>query len=620
MKRQLASGIVLLVAALRPTFAEELVPQPPKSGKVEIFRSSELRPGMKGVAWTVFEGTQPESMPVEIIGLWKNAWGPKQDIILAKLGGKAQRTNVAGGMSGSPVYIDGKLAGAIALRMSIFSPDTICGITPIELMLEINDLDHSRPSDARTPDKAQARTQVAVPGELLAQAVAAGASPNLMRQAPLLTPIETPLTFSGFNENVLREFGPLFQQLGVSAAQGGAGSAIYATKPAAGWKDALQPGGVVAGVLVSGDMGVTGLGTVTYNDGKRILAFGHPFFNLGPVNMPMSKGEVLMVLASQFQPNKIANATEIVGELTQDRHSGIMGVLGQESGMIPVSVDVRTFGGGPTASSEKKFRFNVFVNQKWTPYLMMVTLFNTVSGVNEFMDEATYRLTGEVEMDGQPNISLTTMQASGELPMPAPMLLAGWWGDKFNRLFLNSVKTPKLKSVSVNVDLLPERRVASIENAWVASNEARPGDDLPVKVFLRPYRGERIEREFNVHIPVGLAKGDHRILLSDADTANRMQTMAGFMNHYIDLPQTVSLINQERSNNKLYVSLLQSSPTAYYDDKTMPSLPASVLNVMQAGRASNRPVITSPESATQTTAIPFDYLISGSYSLKITVK
>jgi hypothetical protein len=607
------AAILLPVAAVAfPAFAADATP--PKTGPVQIMKSSELKPGMTGTAWTVFTGSEPEAVPVEIVGLWKNAWGPKQDVIIAKLGGKAQRTNVAGGMSGSPVYVDGKLIGAIALRISVFSPDAICGITPIELMLEINDLDQSRPSDALSPDKAQPRAQAAVPGELLAQAVAAGASPNLIRQAPMLIPIETPLTFAGFHENVLREFGPLFQQLGVSAVQGGAGGAIYSTTPAPDWKDSLQPGSTVAGVLVSGDMSVTGLGTVTYNDGKRVLAFGHPFFNLGPVNMPMSKGEVLMVLASQFQPNKIANATEIVGELTQDRHSGIMGILGQQSDMIPVSVNVRS------AGSEKKFRFNVFVHQKWTPYLMMVTLFNTVSGVNDFMDEATYRLTGEVEMDGQPNLSLTTMQTSGDLTVPAPMVLAGWWADKFNRLFLNSVKTPKLKSVNVTVDLLPDRRVASIENAWVASNEVHPGDDVPVKVFLRPYRGAQIEREFQIHVPAGLAKGDHRILLSDAETANRMQTMAGAINRFIDLPQAVSLINQERSNNKLYVSLLRSSPTLYYDDKTMPSLPASVLNVMQTGRAATRPVITSPESATEQAAIPFDYVISGSYSLKITVK
>jgi len=162
--------------------------------------------------------------------------------------------------------------------------------------------------------------------------------------------------------------------------------------------------------------------------------------------------------------------------------------------------------------------------------------------------------------------------------------------------------------------------VASIENAWLATPEARPGDDVAAKVFLRPYRGESIERDFTVKIPAGLAKGEHRIMLSDADTINRMQTVAGLMNHYIDLPQTVSLINQERSNNRLYVSLLESSPTAYYEDKTLPSLPASVLNVMQASHASNHSLITTPDSASEQMSLPFDYVITGSYSLKITVK
>ena len=338
--------------------------------------------------------------------------------------------------------------------------------------------------------------------------------------------------------------------------------------------------------------------------------------------MPLSCGlpSASPGVVSAFQPNKFANATEIVGALHQDRHSGIMGVLGEETRMIPVTVAVRSIGENSAVRSEKQFRFNVFDQQKWTPYLMMLTLFNSVSGLNEFKDEATYRLSGKVDLDGGNSLSLNTMQASGEMPMPAPMLLAGWWGDKFNRLYLNAVKTPRLERVSVTVDLLPERRVASIENAWIANSEVRAGDDVPVKVFLRPYRGDRIEREFNVHIPAGLAKGDHRVLLSDADTLNHMQNMAGFLNRYMDVPETVSLINQERSNNKLYVSLVQASPTAYYDDKTMPSLPASVLNVMQAGRASNRPMITSAESALEQKSIPFDYVVSGSYTLKFTVK
>ena len=231
----------------------------------------------------------------------------------------------------------------------------------------------------------------------------------------------------------------------------------------------------MAGVLVSGDMSISGLGTVTYNDGQRVLAFGHPFFNLGPVDMPMSKGEVLMTLASQFQPNKFANATDIVGALHQDRHSGIMGVMGQESNMIPVTVNVRSFGENNSVRTNKALRFNVFVQQKWTPYLMMITLFNSISELNEFMDEATYRLSGDVELNSGPNLSLSTMQASGEMPLPAPMVLAGWWGDKFNRLYLNAVNPPSIKRVSVTVDLLPERRVASIENAWVASSRGASG-------------------------------------------------------------------------------------------------------------------------------------------------
>lgn len=614
------AALLFVAAVTLPVSAGASEPTRPKAGKAPIMKSSELKPGMQGTAWTVFTGTEPEPIPVEIIGLWKNAWGPQQDIIIAKMGGKAQRTNVAGGMSGSPVYIDGKLIGAVALRMSVFSPDAICGITPIELMLEINDFDTTRPADAKVPDQPAARNSLAVPGDLLQQVMAAGRNASIPPQA-IMTPIETPLTFSGFHDSVLKEFGPLFQQMGVTAVQGGAGGNLRGPAPAQGWQDALQPGDSVAGVLVSGDMNITGLGTVTYNDGKRVLAFGHPFFNLGPVSMPMSKGEVLMVLSSQFQPNKFANATEVVGALKQDRHSGIMGELGASADMIPVNVTVRTFADSNNSLlKEKQLTFNVFVHQKWTPYLMMVTLFNSISGLNDFADEATYRLSGEVELEGHDSLSLSTMLAPGEMPVPAPMLLAGWWGDKFNRLFLNAVKTPRLRSVNATIDLIPERRVAGIETAWTASSEVEAGADVPVKVFLRPYRGERIEREFTITLPSDLPKGDHRILLSDADTLNRIQSAAGMMNRYIDLPQTVSLINQERSNNQLYVSLVQARPTVYYEDKTMPSLPASVLNVMQAGRSASRPLVASAETAREQMTIPFDFVINGSYSLRITVK
>src|SRR5436190_11356127 len=198
MTSTLAVTYLTLAALAVPALAADAVP--PKTGPVEIMKASALKPGMMGTAWTVFTGTEPEPVPIEIIGLWKNAWGPKQDVIVGKMGGKAQRTNVAGGMSGSPVYIDGKLIGAVALRLSVFSPDAICGITPIELMLEVNELDQSRPSDARTPDKAPARASVSLPPGLLSQVVGAGAS-STFPAAPVMVPIETPLSFAGFGEN-----------------------------------------------------------------------------------------------------------------------------------------------------------------------------------------------------------------------------------------------------------------------------------------------------------------------------------------------------------------------------------------------------------------------------------
>lgn len=597
------AAVLMGLAATSFISAAETALIRPKSGKVEIMPLSEVKQGMKGTAWTVFQGTEPEAVPVEIIGISKNMWGPRQDIILGKMGGKAARTNVAKGMSGSPVYINGKLIGAVSLGLSQFSPDAICGITPIELMLEINGNDKSRPAAARTPGKAVSLNPQDGGGVVES-----------------LIPIDSPLVFSGINGDTLRDFSSIFQQMGLHAVQGSGGVLTNGSKPVAGWEHALNPGDSVATVLVDGDMGISAFGTVTYNDGKRVLAFGHPLFNLGPVDMPLAKSEVVLTLASQFQPSKMANATEIVGALRQDRHSGIMGELGATSPMIPVTLKVRSLDAKEAVLSQKDFHFNVFVHQKWTPTLMMLTLYNSISNLNDFADETTYRLNGKVEMNGPHNIGLATMQATGDMPLPAPMALALWLGDKFNRLYLNNVNTPDVKGVTMSLDLLPERRVAAIETGWVANTDVQAGDDLPVKVSVRPYRGEPIQREVIVKIPSGLAKGDHRILLSDAETLNRMQNAAGFMNRFIDVPQAVSLLNQERTNNRLYVSLVTSTPTAYYDDKTMPSMPSSVLNVIQAGRGSNRAMVTTPETASEQTSIPFDYMVTGSYSLRIHVK
>jgi hypothetical protein len=554
--------------------------------------------------------------------------GPRQDVIVAKMGGKAIQTGVAGGMSGSPVYIDGKLIGAVALRLSQFSPDAICGITPIETMLEIQDLDSSVPSDARTPDKIPAPKAASaaaeMPSELLTQLVAAGSGGSFLNSArassPMLTPIETPLVFSGFTQETLSTYDPLFRQMGITAVQGGASAGKLTAKPVSGWEQTLRPGEAISGVLVSGDMSVTGMGTVTYNDGKHVLAFGHQFFDLGPVNMPMTQSEILTVLSSSFQPNKMGNATEVVGALKQDRFTGIMGELGAEAPVVPVHVKVRALDEHEMVLKERDLNFDIFVQQKWTPFLMSATLSNSLQQMNLYADEMTYRMTGDVLMDGSPTIHVSTMIAPGELPVPLPTVLAGWWGDKFNKLFMNPVNTPKLKSVNAVVDLLPARRLMFIDNAWTPSSEVEAGTEIPVKVFLRPYRGDKIERSIMVKIPAGMPKGEHRILFTDAQTLDRSQEAALQNTRFIDIPETVSLLNQERNNNRLYVALVQSRPTYYADDKTLPDLPPSVINVLQTERTANRSLSGTPDSTQVQQSIPFDQVVVGSYSLRITVK
>lgn len=596
---------------------------PPKAGPVQLFPEESLKPGMKGVAWTVFTGDKPEPIPVEVIGIWKSAWGPKQDIIVAKLTGKASRTNVAGGMSGSPVYIDGKLVGAIALRLSVFSPDAICGITPIKLMLDINNFDKSRPAEPRTPDRIKTAGKTAalnLPDGLLSRVVSAGASASLSDKLPMMMPIATPVTFSGFSDSALQEFAPVFQQLGMMAVQGGAAGSLNSSVPAKDWRTSLQPGESIAAVLVSGDMTMTGAGTVTYNDGKHVLAFGHPMFNLGPVDMPIAKEQILTTLASSYQPTKMGNAEEVVGALQQDRHSGILGQLGATANMIPVTLHVRSFNSDDSVRKSQDFHFNVFIQQKWTPYLMMATLFNAVSNLNDFSEDATYRMNGELDLAGHEKVQISTMLAPAGLPVPTPMLLAGWWGDKFNRLFLNPVKMPDVTAVNATVDLLPERRVAQIESAWIGDSHVDAGTEVPVKVFLRPYRGERIQREIKVKIPAGLPPGEHEILFSDAGTLDKFQTIASSLNRFVDIPQTVAMLNQERSNNRLYVSIVDSEPTVYSDEKVLPNLPPSVLNVMQSGRDNSHQIVSSPQSTLEQASIPLNVVVDGKCTLKIHVK
>jgi hypothetical protein len=581
---------------------------------------------MNATAWTVFSGSQPEPVPVEIVGVMKNVWGPGQDIIMAKLGGKAARTNVAGGMSGSPVYYDGKLIGAISLRFSVFSPDAMAGITPIGLMLEINEFDRGRPLQAKLP-RANAEAAAAPDPQQVAAwtgeqtGLAAEIWNSVNAELPAdsyLTPIETPLTFAGVGNDALKVFEGYFRKAGVVATHGGAVAAGATGSSREGGAGSLNPGQAIAAVLISGDMSASGVGTVTYNDGQRVLAFGHPMFNLGPVEIPMAEADIITVLASQFSPVKVANSASVVGALRQDRHSGIMGVMGETAEMIPVHVKVRTFGDGGEVISEKDLNYNIFQNQKWTPPLMVLTLFNSMFGLNDFAEETTFRLSGKIDLDGEKYLSLETMQTTSELPIPAPLLLAGRVGDKVQQLFSNVAELPRFKQMDVTIDLLPQRRVAVVEHAWLEKTTVRAGEEVEGKVVLRPYRGEPIEKSFRIKVPVGTPQGSLRLVVSDANTLNRSQHVTAARNRLMSLSETVTLLNKEHSNHQLYISLLQPAVTAHFEDKTLPNVPLSVLNVMRP--SANRRMVLEGQSPLQQISIPFDSIVSGGQAITVHVR
>ena len=569
-----------------------------KSLDVPIMPLKDVKPGMRGIAYTVFEGTKPEPMDVEVLGILTNMSGPKGDVILIRLHGKKpEYTGVVAGMSGSPVYIDGKLVGAIAYRIGEFSKEPIGGVTPIEKMLEINALDQSPSTDyplAASNPSAPERT--AGPGSM-----------PVVNVSQYLKPIETPMVFSGFSEETIQRFAPQFAKAGIVPVMG-AGSVSDMKQP-----EPLEPGSAVGAVLVRGDMSMAATCTVTYVDPQRLLACGHPLLNFGAVEMPMTKSTVLATLPSPANAFKIATATEQVGAFVQDRHTGILGRFGEQPQMIPVTLNFHGI------SKPKSFHFEVLNNARLTPVAMMSTVYNAIQGINEYGEDTTFRVQGSINVEGYPKLSLNNMYAPADGNNPTAAAIAMALGERFNRIFDNPYERPQIDGVELNIDLVRERRWARLETARTDITEARPGDEIVVETVLRPYRGERIVRQVPIRIPTSTPRGTLRILVSDGDTLDRMRRTNGFVQRRMDLASTIAQLNKEHANSRLYVSLLEANPQAVVEDKVMPTLPLSVLNVMEGMRGTQDMVLVA-ESSVSEASTPLDYVVTGAQVITVNVR
>ena len=567
-----------------------------------IFPLSQVHRGLMGVAYTVFEGTQPEPMQVEILGVLHDAIGPGQDMILARLRGeKPEYTGVVAGMSGSPVYIDGKLLGALSYRIGQFSKEPIAGITPIESMLEL------RSSKPGAQQSSTSSANSALPSQM---GLPASAS------APDMQPMETPLVFSGFSQQTISLFADRFNALGLRPIAGMA-SSLGSASPETKQPGPLVPGSAVSAVLVEGDLNISATCTVTYVDPQQMLACGHPITQYGNVSMPMTKAEVVATLASPLNSFKIINTTETIGTITQDRASAILGRFGQTAQMVPITINIR-----PDAKTELKprsFHVQVLNNAHLTPAAVLVSVYQSLQGTNTSGDQLSYHLTGQLDIAGQTPVTLNTLIAPTE-QLPSGIAAALYINQHFASLYDNTLEQPDVRGLTLNVDVVPERRSAQLESVRLSTLEAHPGDTVTLEATITPYHTAQRVIQIPFTLPQTLTPGPLRILVSDAATLDRVALPPLFLTqHTLPVAAEIAQLNRQHSNGSIYITLLDHNAQAILQSQSLPELPLSMANVMQPLRETREMSLTG-ESVHEAASFATGFQFTGSQVLTLEIR
>ena len=571
----------------------------------ELLPLEQVRPGMLGYAYTIFAGDQVEQFDLEVLGVLPNALGPRQSIILVQLKGpKVERTGVVAGMSGSPVYLDGKLAGALSLKLGIFTKDPIAGVTPIA---DVINPPAQNSSSAAYPLPTQAGAIETAAGNLSPSSLAS--IPGPVPAGSTLQPIETPLIFSGFQSATLQQFAPQIQNYGFVAAQGG--TAV----PRA--EDAHLAAGDMAGmVLVSGDASINSACTVTSVQGDRVFLCGHPFLNLGDVQLPLARSRVVTTLSSDLASTKIVNVGSPIGTITGDHITAVTGKLGAPPAMVPLDLNLVSRAG------EKKFHFDLINHPKLTPLLVAITTFNGLTQNSVYGEGTTLHLTGDVLLHGHPPVHIENSFAPIDALIPDVMPIALTVQNIFTRLFVNTFEVPSVEHISLRVESVPGHQSFVIESAWLEKGEAAPGETLRVRVLLHPYRGTPRIEQTTVHVPDQVVRGTNlRLLVTDGETLNRASRGFAFAGGggATGLDQLIGVINRERRNDRLYVGLFAPSPTILWEDKELPNVPLSQINMID-GRPAPGTAQVLRESLASESSVPLGGPVSGIISLNLQIR
>jgi len=388
-KPVLALAILLGATFLLPNANAGGVEAAKESGRSDKYMfTDEVKPGMKGYGLTVFSETTIEKFDVEILSVLYGL-RPGTDLILARVaGGPLEKAGVIAGMSGSPIYIDGRIIGALAYSWA-FSKEAIAGITPIEEMLRIFDFGlegETTTGAGRTSNDSVAWARGANLGVAL---------PEMASESVVMRPIMTPIVFSGFSEEAIEMFRPRLEGWGMIPMVGGSFSDRMA-----GADVSLEEGAAVGILFARGDMTVAGIGTVTINENGRILAFGHPFMLSGPVDLPMTTAYIHTILPSMIASSKVGSPLKSVGALTQDRSSGIAGIVGGAPAMAPLSLRIRSeWSDQPTI-----YNFEIARHRHLLPSIAGMALSSSLSQSASRGGEFTATVHYEIEIEGFPTI------------------------------------------------------------------------------------------------------------------------------------------------------------------------------------------------------------------------
>ena len=542
---------------------------------------SEVRPGMRGTGRTVFSGDKVEEFQAEILGVLENA-GPKQSIILARLsGGPLAQAGVLQGMSGSPVYINGRLLGAVAMAFP-FSTEPVAGIRPIEEML--------RPGGRLM--RAQRLEELARAREDLATGPAR------------MTDIATPLTLAGFTRRTVEQFAPQLRSLGLEPVQGILGGGRPG--PAMGDPRRLPPGSMISVGLMTGDLSVGAEGTLTHVDGKRVYAFGHRFLSIGETELPFARAEVLTLVPNLSTSFKISSAREWMGAITSDRSTAVTGELGRRASLVPVSVDLET---GP------KYRLEVARDRLLTPFLVQMATYAVIDATERVSGAATVSVNGRLEFESGPPIPIRNIYSADTAASLGASLAAA---VPLNYATQTGLPEFRVKSVSMTIGVREEKRQVQLDGLWVSRATARPGESIDIHVALTGPGGAEVRKKAVWRVPLGAALGPVQITAADAVTTN----VAEFGTTVLQPPSTAAqvrtLLGGLRANDTLTVRVLRSEPGFVVQGQTLNSPPPSLVLLLRRSPGS-----AIPNAATKLAEfdLPVDgYVVSGSKTIQVEVK